>query len=109
MFSNTHTLHRQSSYNAVLFDNIKSGYKKQTTQSYGIYTFSRVVVALLVTVRHSQLAKVVTHGRDAAGVTLLRNVYLVQHIKHTLGNVNLGFITIALPLDEILLVPIISK
>ena len=73
------------------------------------FTFSRVVAVLLVTVRHSRLAKVVIHGRDVVGVTILRNVYLVQHKKQTLGNVNLGFITIALLLDKIHLVPIILK
>lgn len=67
------------------------------------------MVVLLVTVHHSQLAKVAFRGRDAVGVTILKNVYLVQRIKQTLGNVNLGFITIALLLEEIRLVPIISK
>ena len=73
------------------------------------FTFSRVVAALLVTVRHSRLAKVAIHERDAVGVTILRNVYLVQHMEQTLGNVNLGFIIIALLLDKIHLVPIILK
>ncbi len=76
------------------------------------YLFSyhfRVVVVLLVTVYHSQLAKVAFHGRDVVGVTTQENVYLVQHIKQTLGNVNFGFITTVLLLDEIHLALIISK
>ncbi len=69
----------------------------------------RVVVVLLVTVYHSQLVKVVFHGRDVVGVTTQENVYLVRNIKQTLGNVNLGFITTVLLLDEIHLALIISK
>jgi hypothetical protein len=69
----------------------------------------RVVAVLLATVFHSQLAKVVFRGGDVVGVTTQENVYLVQHIKQTLGNVNLGFITTALVLEEIRLALIISK
>ncbi len=69
----------------------------------------RVVVVLLVTVYHSQLAKVVFHGRDVVGVTTQENVYLVQHTKQTLESANLGFITTVLLLDEIHLALIISK
>ena len=69
----------------------------------------RVVVVLSVTVFHSQLAKVVFHGGDVVGVTTRENVYLVQHIKQTSDNVNLGFITTVFLLDEIHLAQIISK
>ena len=62
---------------------------------------SRAVVALLVTVCHSELVEVVFHARDVVGATTQGNVYLVQLIKLTSVLANPGFITIALVLDEI--------
>ena len=51
------------------------------------------MAVLLVTVHHSQVAKVVFHGGDVVGVTAPENVYLAQHTKQILVNAHLGFIT----------------
>ena len=79
---------------------------------YGIFHFKypfRDVDVLLVTARHSRLAKVVFHGRDVVGVTTRGNVYLAHHTKQILVNANLGSITTVFLLEKNHLAQVISK